>query len=47
MEKQNISGNNFFANPTQNSISKKDLETYYQNLSEPINEDETDFYFPD
>ncbi len=37
----------FFANPTQNSISKEDLETYYQNLSEPIDEDEADFYFPD
>lgn len=37
----------FFANPTENSISKEDLETYYQNLSEPIDEDGADFYFPD
>ncbi|GJD15152.1 No_hits_found [Rivularia sp. IAM M-261] len=37
----------FFANPTENSISKEDLETYYKNLSEPVDEDEADFYFPD
>lgn len=37
----------FFSNPTQNSISRLDLELYYRNHILSIDDDLTDFFLPD
>jgi hypothetical protein len=37
----------FFSNPAKNRISPEDLEIYYQNRVESIDEDPADFFFTD
>jgi len=37
----------FFADPIQNPISQEDLEAYYQNHAQPIDEESAEFFFPD